>query len=161
MMAGGAGRPVWAGGADRVAPMNSKMLAVLAAVAVALAAFAVPAGAAKKATKSQTAVIAKAVSTTPVGGANKLDKSWYSVSGVKISTVSKSWAVATQTPTKAGNGKFQPAFFILVQPAGTKQWVVVDIGTSGEGCGIAPNSVLSDLLGIKGDPCPGDEGIPN
>ena len=141
--------------------MTTKMLAVLAAGAVAIAAFAVPAGAAKKATSSQAAAIAKAVKTTPVGGANKLNKSWYTVSGQKISTVSKSWAVATQTPTKAGNGKFQPAFFILVQPAGTKQWVVVDIGTSMEGCGIAPDAVLSDLLNIKGDPCADGSGIPN
>jgi hypothetical protein len=141
--------------------MTSKMLAVLAAGAVALAAFAVPAGAAKKASKSQAAAIAKAVENTPVGGANQLNKAWYTVTGAKISTVSKSWAYATETPTKAGKGKFQPAFFVLVQPAGTKSWVVVDIGTSMVGCGIAPNSVLSDLFGIKGDPCPDGSGVPN
>lgn len=141
--------------------MTSKMLALLAAGAVAIAAFAVPAGAAKKATGSQAAAIAKAVQSTHLGGANSLDKGWYRVTGAKISTVSKSWAYATQTPTKAGKGKFQPAYFILVQPGGSKQWVVVDLGTAMVGCGIAPNSVIADLLSIKGDPCPDGSGIPN
>jgi hypothetical protein len=139
--------------------MTSKMLSVLAVAALALTALAAPAGAAKPATTAQTGAIARAIHTTTVGGANRLPKSWYRVTGAKVSTVSKSWAWATETPTKAGRNKFQPAFFLLVQPAGLKKWVVVDLGTALVGCGIAPDSVLSDLTGIKGDPCPDGSGI--
>jgi hypothetical protein len=39
--------------------------------------------------------------------------------------------------------------------------VVVDLGTAEVGCGIAPNAVLADLLGLKAgeSPCPPGEGI--
>lgn len=140
--------------------MYRKMLALAACGALGLAVLAAPAGAAKSATKAQLRAIAKAMRTTPVGDANQLPKRWYRITSAKISTVSPSWAWATQNPTRAGRGKFQPAFFLLVQPAGLRTWTVVDLGTSEVGCGIAPNSVLSDLMGISGDPCPPGAGIP-
>jgi hypothetical protein len=139
--------------------MTSKMLAVLAVAALALTALAAPAGAAKKASKSQLAAITKAIHATPVGDANKLPQSWYRVTGAKVSSLSGSWAWASEAATKAGEGKFQPAFFLLVRPAGLKTWVVVDLGTAMVGCGFAPNSVLADLQGISGDPCPDGSGI--
>lgn len=93
--------------------------------------------------------------TTPVGDVNQTPKRWYTVDRIKISSASKSWAVAWQRATKAGENTFQPAYLMLVNPAGTKGWTVVDVGTSMVGCGIAPDAVVKDLAGA----CPPDEGV--
>jgi hypothetical protein len=130
-------------------------LAVLAAVALGTGLAAGPASAATSATAAQQAALTKAVQTTKVGGVNKTPKAWYTVDRIKISSASKSWAIAWQTATKAGENQFQPAYFILVNPAGTKGWTVVDVGTSMVGCGIAPNAVVKDLMGA----CPPGEGV--
>jgi len=130
-------------------------LAALAATALIAGVAAVPASASKAPTAAQKAAITKAVKTTPVGGVNKTPKAWYVVDRIRISTVSKNWALAWQTATKAGENKFQPAYFILVNPAGTKGWTVVDVGTALVGCGIAPNAVVKDLIGA----CPPGEGV--
>ena len=130
-------------------------LAALAATALIVGVAAVPASASKAPTAAQKAAITKAVKTTPVGGVNKTPKAWYVVDRIRISTVSKNWALAWQTATKAGENKFQPAYFILVNPAGTKGWTVVDVGTALVGCGIAPNAVVKDLIGA----CPPGEGV--
>jgi hypothetical protein len=131
-------------------------LAALAAVTVATGALAGPALASKAPTKSQRVHIAKAVRTTSLGGANKLPNSWYRVTRVRISSLSPSWAIAWQTSTKAGEGKFQPAYFILAQPQGAKRWVVMSLGTALVGCGVAPDVVIKDLTGGG---CPPGEGI--
>lgn len=131
-------------------------LALLAAGAVALTVFAAPAAASKAPTKSQARHITTAVETTKLGGANKIRKSWYKVDRIRVSSLSDSWALAWQTATKAGEGKFQPAYFILAQPQGSKRWVVMSLGTALVGCGVAPNVVIRDLTGST---CPPGEGI--
>ncbi len=130
-------------------------LAAVAAVVVVAGVAAVPASATKAPTARQKTAIAHAVRTTPVGGVNQTPKSWYRVNRIRISSVSKNWAIAWQTSTKAGQNKFQPAYFILVNPAATKGWTVVDVGTALVGCGIAPNAVVKDLMGA----CPPGEGV--
>jgi hypothetical protein len=130
-------------------------LAALTAAAVVAGLAAVPASASKAPTAAQKAAIAKAAKTTPVGGANKVPKAWYRIDRIRISSKSSNWALAWQTATKKGEGKFQPAYLILVNPAGTKGWTVVDLGTALVGCGIAPNAVVEDLVG----PCPPGEGV--
>ncbi len=130
-------------------------LAAVVAAAVVAGVAAVPAAATKAPTAGQKAAIAHAVRTTPVGDVNRTPEAWYTVNRIKISSASKSWAIAWQKSTKAGQDKFQPAYFILVNPAGTKGWTVVDVGTALVGCGIAPNAVVKDLVGA----CPPDEGV--
>jgi hypothetical protein len=125
----------------------------------------VPAGgalASTHATSSQASAVAKAVRSSPVDDIDKVPTQRYSVTNVRISTVSKAWAMASLVPTKAYRNAFQPATAVAVKPAGTREWVVVDLGTAEVGCGIAPNRVLADLLGLKGTevPCPTGAGIP-
>lgn len=129
-------------------------LAAIAAVAIGLGAVATPAVAAKKPTKQQARLIERAVR----GAVDNQHPRWYDVDRIKVSSLSDSWALAWQTATKRGEGKFQPAYFILVQPTGiTKRWTVVSYGTALVGCGIAPDSVIKDLTGGNG--CPPGEGI--
>jgi len=117
--------------------------------------------ASKPATPAQTRALTRAIHTTPVAGVNKIPRSRYRVSNVKISTVSKSWASASLVPTKRSRATFQSAYVLAVNPAGTSSWVVVDLGSAEVGCGIVPDSVLADLLGLKAgeQPCPPGEGI--
>jgi hypothetical protein len=130
-------------------------LAAIAAAVVGLGAIASPAVAAKKPTKEQARFIEQAVRST----VDDVNPRWYEVDRIKISSLSDSWALAWQTATKRGEGKFQPAYFILVQPTGiTKRWTVVSYGTALVGCGIAPDAVIKDLTGGNG--CPPGEGIP-
>lgn len=131
-------------------------LAALAAGALAVGVLAAPAAASKAPTKSQAAAIARAVETTTLGGANKLDRSWYTVGKIRVSSLSDAWALAWQLPTRAGDGRFQPAYFMLVNPPGSKRWTVVSLGTALVGCGVAPNVVVKDLTGGG---CPPGEGI--
>jgi hypothetical protein len=125
----------------------------------------VPAGealASTHATSSQASAVAKAVKSSPVDDIDKVPAKRYSVTDVRVSTVSKAWAMASLVPTKPYRNTFQPATVVAVKPAGTREWVVVDLGTAEVGCGIAPNRVLADLLGLKGTevPCPTGAGIP-
>jgi hypothetical protein len=117
--------------------------------------------ASKSASRSQATAVAQAVRSSPVGGINKVPTSRYSVRRVRISTVSSAWAMASLVPTKAARNKFQASTAVLVKPAGGSRWVVVDVGSAQVGCGIAPNAVLADLLGLKSgeSPCPMGEGI--
>lgn len=119
------------------------------------------ASASTHATSAQASAVAKAVRSSPVDDINSVPAKRYSVTNVRISVVSKAWAMASLVPTKAYRDKFQPATIVAVRPAGTREWVVVDVGTAEVGCGIAPNQVLSDLLGLKGSevPCPTGTGI--
>jgi len=96
-----------------------------------------------------------------VGGIDRVPAKRYRVTKVKISTVSRAWAIASLVPAKGYRRSFQPATAILVNPAGTRSWVLVDLGSAEVGCGIAPDAVLADLLGLKAGetPCPPGEGI--
>ncbi|MBX5441487.1 MAG: hypothetical protein IRZ32_08160 [Solirubrobacteraceae bacterium] len=132
------------------------MLAALAAGALVLGALAGPAAASKAPTADQAKRITRAVKTTKLGGANRISTRWYTVDRIRISSLSDNWALAWQTATKAGEGRFQPAYFILVNPQGSKRWVVVSLGTALVGCGVAPDAVLQDLVGVG---CPPGEGI--
>jgi len=119
--------------------------AALAAGALGLAAS--PALASRKPTTRQAQAITKAVQTSPVGGASDIPTNQYRVTGIRVSTVSRVWATANMTPTKAYKDTLQSAFVMLVRPAGTQSWVVVDLGTAEVGCGYAPDPVLDDLRG--------------
>jgi hypothetical protein len=136
-----------------------------ASIALAVAALCLtvigPALASRSATPSQAAALTRAVRISAVGGIDKVPVDRYKVSRVKISTVSKAWAMASLVPTKAFVRTFQPAYVVAVKLAGTSAWVVVDLGSAEVGCGIAPDSVLSDLLGLKPgeQPCPVGQGI--
>ncbi|MGZ4233173.1 MAG: hypothetical protein ACXVS6_23055 [Solirubrobacteraceae bacterium] len=81
-----------------------------------------------------------------------------SVTGQRISTVSKSWAIAQLVAAPAFRTTFQNATVLAIRAAGTNGWVVVDFGTAEVGCGIAPNKVLADLFKTK-QPCPPGQGI--
>ena len=142
--------------------MPNRCLAALALlVAFALAGSAGTALASRSATRAQSNAVAQAVKSSPVGGINKVPTKRYTVTKVKISTVSPAWAMASLTPTRAFRKNFQTATVVAVKLAGTSRWVVVDLGSSEVGCGIAPNAVLADLLALKGGeaPCPPGEGI--
>jgi len=138
------------------------VLAVLALLAaLALAGSAGTALASKSATRSQANAVARAVRSSPVGGINKVPTKRYAVRKVRISSVSTAWAMASLVPTKAFRKTFQAVTAVAVKLAGTSRWVVVDLGSSEVGCGIAPNAVLADLLELKSGeaPCPPGEGI--
>jgi hypothetical protein len=136
--------------------MLRKTLTALAASALVAGVLAGPAAASKKPTKAQAAAITRAVETTTLGGVDHTSKAWYTVDRIRISSLSPSWALAWQTATKAGEGKFQPAYFILMQPQGSTKWVVASLGTALVGCGVAPDAVIQDLTG---NACPPGEGI--
>ncbi|ADB49659.1 hypothetical protein [Conexibacter woesei] len=135
--------------------------AAAAATLLAAALVAAPANAARTATPKETAALTRAIFSSPVAGIDTVAHKKYRVTGTKISTVSRSWATATITPRKRYADTLQGGYAIAVQPAGTRQWVVVDFGSSMVGCGIAPNSVVADLLGVKptADVCPDGEGV--
>ncbi len=102
--------------------------------------------------QARTALVA-AVHASSVGGLNKIPRSHYRITDAHISTVSTSWASAQLTATAAYRSSFQDVTIVAVQPAGTKRWVVVDLGSAQVGCGIAPDRVLQDLYRVK-RPCP-------
>lgn len=126
--------------------LQSRVFATLGALAAAAAIWAPSAQAAKPATGVQLSAITKAVHSSTVGGMGTVPRSHYTVTKAKISTVSSSWATASITPTKAYQSTMQGAYAFFVQPAGTKSWVLVDLGTAEVGCGFAPNPVINDLV---------------
>ena len=92
-------------------------------------------------------------------GLNQVPKSHYRVTGERVSTVSSFlWAKAEVVARPGFQSTFQNAVVVAVKLAGTNQWVVVDLGSSQVGCGIAPNKVLADLFSDK-TPCPPGSGI--
>jgi hypothetical protein len=130
-------------------------------VASALLAFSGSALASKSATSAQLKALTRAIHTTPVAGINTIPANRYRVSRARISTVSTSWASAWVEPTKRFQATLQGIEVVAVKLAGKSTWVVVDAGTAEVGCGVAPDSVLADLLGLKAgeQPCPPGEGI--
>jgi hypothetical protein len=120
----------------------------IAALGIALVA-AVPASARRTASSSQVSALTRAVHGSPVAGLNRIPKSHYRVTNLRVSTVSKSWASASVTPTARYRTSLQGISVVAVQPAGTRTWVVVDAGSAEVGCGFAPTQVLADLYGGK------------
>ena len=126
---------------------------IAAAAALALLIAAPGATASKRPTSSQAAAITRAVQTSEVGGMDRVPRNRYVVSHRRISTVETSWAYARVQPRKRFRDTFQSAYVMLVNPAGTRTWVVVDLGSAQVGCGVVPAAVISDLVG-------GDAGCP-
>jgi hypothetical protein len=129
--------------------------AFVATVALILAS---PAGASRAPTGKERRALTSAVLASHVGGINKVPRSHFRVTGQRVSSVSSSWAKAELIARPAFRATFQNATVIAVRPAGTTQWVVVDLGSAEVGCGIAPNKVLADLFSTK-TPCPPGAGI--
>jgi hypothetical protein len=127
-------------------------------VLTAAAIWVAPAGASRAANGGERRGLTQAVHSSRVGGLGSIPESHYQVTGERISTVSRSWATARLVATPPFRSTFQNATMIAVRPAGTAQWVVVDLGTAQVGCGIAPDKVLADLFKTK-LPCPPGEGI--
>lgn len=140
--------------------MSSRNLAGLVVLAtLALDGGAASAFASQRASRSQANAVTQAVRSSPVGGIDKVPARRYTVGKVRISTLSRAWAMASLVPTRASRNTFQTATVIAVRLAGTRTWVVVDLGSAQVGCGIAPNAVIADLLGLRSgeSPClPGD-----
>jgi hypothetical protein len=141
--------------------MRRTSLAVAPIAASALLAVSGSALASKNATPAQVKALTRAIHATPVAGINRIPVNRYRVERAKISTVSTSWASAWVEPTKRFQATLQGIEVVAVRPGGTSAWVVVDAGTAEVGCGIAPDPVLADLLGLKAgeQPCPPGEGI--
>ncbi len=137
-------------------------IARLAALAIfAMFALSGTALASRNATPAQVKALTRAIHATPVAGINKIPTNRYRVTRAKISTVSTSWASGWVEPTKRFQATLQGIEVVAVKPGGTSTWVVVDAGTAEVGCGIAPDPVLSDLLGLKAgeQPCAPGEGV--
>jgi hypothetical protein len=127
-------------------------LAVIAAMI-----WAVPAGASRSANTTERQGLTNAVRSSSVGGLNRVPGSHYTVTGQRVSTKSRNWGIARLVATSAFRSTFQNSVAVAVKLAGTNRWVVVDVGTSMVGCGIAPNVVLADLFNTK-RPCVGGIG---
>jgi hypothetical protein len=136
----------------------TRVLCLAALVLTAVLVAASPAGAARGATKRERTAITRSVQTSAVGGIKQVPKSHYRVTGIRVSTVSHSWAKANMVARPGFVGSFQNAEVIAVRLSGTSRWIVVDVGTSDVGCGIAPDKVLADLFNVR-TPCPSGEGI--
>ena len=100
---------------------------------------------------TRTAITA-AVHASSVGGLDRIPQRDYRVTDARISSVSRSWASAQLSPTRASRSTFQSGSAILVRLAGTNRWVVLDVGSAQVGCGIAPDKVLADLYHVQ-RPC--------
>lgn len=116
------------------------------------------ASASRAPTSKQETALTAAVLATHVADLNEVPRSRYRVTGERISSVSSSWAKAEVVARPGFQSTFQNATVVAVRPAGTDQWVVVDLGSAEVGCGIAPNKVLADLFATKA-PCPPGTGI--
>jgi hypothetical protein len=143
--------------------MRRALLLPLGLAALAAAILAPTAVASRPASKSEVKAITRAVQTTPVAGIDKVPTDHYSVDGIKVTTLPSrqtgAWAIAQLKPTAKFKNTLQGGTGILIRPAGTRDWTVVDFGTSEVGCGFAPNQVLQDLYGMKGDVCPTGSGL--
>ena len=129
-------------------------LALVGLLALAvMATYVVPAEASRAANAKERSALTAAVHATRVAGLNTVPRSHYRVTGQRVSTVSRNWASARLVATPAARSTFQNAIVVAVKPAGTNQWVVVDLGSADVGCGIAPNKVLADLFKTT-TPCP-------
>lgn len=124
----------------RSAPVALVVTALLLGVATG------PAAGAEQPTGPEARAIAKAVKH-----GSGVRPAWVAAEDPLISSSSRSWAIARQVETEAGDGRFQPKAVMLLRPQGSRRWVVVAVATKFVGCGIAPNEVVEDLTG---DECP-------
>ncbi len=115
---------------------------------------AAPAIASRAPSSAERKGITNAVHASGVGGINRVPRNRYTVTGIRVSSVSRSWAKARLVATPAFRSSFQNASVVAVKLAGTNFWVVIDVGSAQVGCGIAPNKVLADLFSTN-RPCPG------
>lgn len=140
---------------------TTSAVAALLTCLLAAALAAVPAHAARNATRREATALAKAVFASPMGKGDKQFRQQYRTRGARISTVSRSWAKVDVVARPRYASRLQGGYAIAVRPAGGSAWVVVDFGTADVGCGIAPNSVIADLLGVKtvAPVCPTGTGV--
>lgn len=119
------------------------------------------ASAARNATRQERTALAKAVFASPMGRGDPQFKRQYETRGARVSTVSRYWAKVLIVARPRYVSRLQGGYAIAVRPAGGSAWVLVDFGTADVGCGIAPNSVLADLLGVKtiAAVCPPGQGV--
>lgn len=125
-------------------------LASLTALACAGAALATagPAVADHAPTPSEARQIKSAIRTTSLAGIDEVPRNQYVIRGIRVSTVSPWWATAVQAARPAFRSTFQGGYVVLVRTAPANEpgpWVVIDAGSSGVGCLIAPFRVLQDL----------------
>ena len=108
--------------------------------AVALGATVAPAVGASvvNATASQKTAITTAIQTTSVAGLNQVPQANYTVGETVLYAGSKYWARASIVATPAARATFQGSIAVLARSGGTNTWTVLDIGTSGVGCRVAP-----------------------
>ncbi len=135
-------------------PTHMNRIATLTAAATgtaALGALTSPALAAHAPSAAQARAIDRAVHSTPVGGVARIPPSQYTVAHARVSSVDPAWAYAQLRPTRAYRSSLQGADVFLVRPAGTPNWVVVDIGTGQVGCRTVPDEAIADLLGHDAD----------
>jgi hypothetical protein len=143
-----------------IRPGLAAPIAAAAAAAALAAALAPTAGGGTEhrrgAKPAEARAIAVAVKNSPVAGLRAV-RSRFDVTRIRISTRSAYWASANVTPKPAFEPTFQAGYAVLIRLARADRpgpWAVVDAGSSGVACGIAPTSVLRDL-GLGGCP-PGD-----
>ncbi len=132
--------------------LRARLVPLTLAGATLLMTFTSAAVASRAPSSQARTAVATAVHESSVGGLNRIPSSHYRVTGIRISSVSSSWASAQLTPAPGYQTSFQSGMVVAVRPAGTMRWVVVDVGSAQVGCGIAPDKVLADLDGV-GRPC--------
>jgi hypothetical protein len=137
---------------------SRRVAAVAAAAALITTLGCASAGASRGPTAGESRAITDALLTTRVAGMNTVPRDRYRVSGVRVSTVSASWAKADVVARRRFRATFQDAVVVAVRLAGTEDWVVVDLGSAQVGCGIAPKRVLVDLFSTR-TPCPPGSGV--
>jgi len=118
-------------------------------------------GGSRRAGAAAQRAIAAAVRESPVAGLDDVPAADYRVTRGRISTLSREWGLAQLVPTRRARDTFQSGMVVLVSPAGTRDWLVVDAGSAQVGCAVAPAAVIASLVGARPgeDPCAG-EGIP-
>jgi hypothetical protein len=103
---------------------------------------------ARQALPAEKRSISAAVKRSPIAGLRGV-RAKYNVKNARVSTKSPYWATAQVVPKPAHAAIFQGGYAVLVRLSDPLQrvgpWVVVDAGSSGVGCRIAPISVLRDL----------------
>jgi hypothetical protein len=125
--------------------------AVAAAVVAALVLSAVGEGApqgARNALPAEARSMTAAIKSSPLGGLRRT-RAQYDVKDARVSLVSPYWATAKEVPKPAFRDRLDGGYSVLVRLADpllrVGPWVVVDTGTDGVGCRIAPIRVLRSL----------------
>ena len=121
-----------------------KLTLALVALAALLAATSI-AVASRKPDHDEAVAITKAFKHTKLAGLNRV-ASHVNVVRIRISTVNPRYARANLNAKPRYRNTFQNGYGVaryrLVAP---KRWVVIDVGSSGVGCGKVPRAVRKDL----------------